>query len=153
MVPQPGMAVHPESREAPWAKFRLGMNYASTGDFQQAVRALLTMAKEHPEHSWADIALERAGVYYWHMLRNEELARKIFTYIVRKYPDGRATDNALYYLGVMYIGGENYAHGYKMFKGLVERFPKSNLIRRARLGMKHAMEEGKKKANSQQTMG
>lgn len=125
------------------------MNHAATGDFQQAVRALLTMAREHPEHSWADIALERAGVYYWHMLGNEELARKIFRYIVRKYPEGRATDNALYYLGAMYIAREDYGRGYRMLKALVEHFPESNLLRRARLGMKHAMEEGRKKMEAE----
>lgn len=135
----------PESRETPWAKFRLGMNYAAMGNFRQAVRVLLTMAREHPDHSWADIALERAGVYYWHMLGNEELAGKIFRYIVRKYPDGRATDNALYYLGAMYIAKEDFARSYRMLKVLVEHFPESNLLQRARLGMKHAMEEGRKK--------
>ena len=78
------------------------------------------------------------------MLGNEKLARKIFIYIVKKYPKGRATDNALYYLGAMYIAKEDYARGYKMLKVLVNQFPESNLIQRARLGMKHAMEEGRK---------
>ncbi len=135
------------SREAPWAKFWLGMNHAAMGDFREAARSLLRMAQEHPEHSWAGIALERAGVYYWQMLGEEELARKIFLYVVRHYPGGRATDNALYYLGVMYIAREDYARGYRMLKALVDNFPGSQLVQRARLGMKHAMEEGSKQAS------
>ena len=135
----------PKSKNTAWAKFRMGMSYAAGGKSRESVSILMNMAKEHPGHGWADIALERAGLYCWQMLDNEKQAEKIFKYIVKKYPRGRATDNALYYLGVIYISRENYKSAYYTLKGLLDYFPESNLRKRAKIGILHIKEEVKKR--------
>jgi tetratricopeptide (TPR) repeat protein len=117
------------------AKFNLGWNYKSSGEFDKAVACFEDLEKEHPEAALAitgefqiaDTLYKSAAALY--KQGDYEKARDKYALLTEKYPEFDITDLALFEAG--YISYHNLSDvdaAVKYFSKLEEKYPKTNIV-------------------------
>jgi len=93
---------HPNSSQAPRARFLIGESYYRDGDFDKAIKEFETFLAFYPRHQIADLVQYRLAMSYYDQLKPVEQdqglttkARDQFKKLVKEYPESRYASDAL----------------------------------------------------------
>jgi TolA-binding protein len=90
-----------EFRETEWsdnAQYVLGRIYQANGDYQAAAQWYVSLFKHHPESSFAEEALWRAG-WSWYLALHFPKAVEKFHQVITVFPTGGYADASFYWKG------------------------------------------------------
>ena len=87
---------------------------------------------KHPTSRYVDDAI--AEMAFTELLIKNNLAEgnKIVRYLLSKYPNGNACDNALNWLAISLMKSKKYKEAKKIYKEIIKRFPKSRFAKYGR---------------------
>ena len=139
---------YPKSRVAPESQYRLGTILEETGDFVEAHKAYQALIKAYPQSERFEEVIEREYQIGTMFLSGKKgkllgldirpslpLAIEVFKQIVAAAPYGAFGDKAQFDLGVAYQKSGRFDDSLEAYQNLIDQYPKSNLVRQARLRM------------------
>ncbi|MBU4149133.1 MAG: outer membrane protein assembly factor BamD [Candidatus Omnitrophica bacterium] len=136
---------YPLSKEAPTAQYYIGRIMQDTGKYYDAFKALQKVIDLYPYTELVDDVIEREyniGELFFsgHKINilgpikvpAKDKAIEIFKAVADNAPYGKYADMAMYKAGLTYKDIYDYDNAILMFKGLIDKYPNSELIDKAR---------------------
>lgn len=136
---------YPLSKEAPTAQYYIGRIMQDTGKYYDAFKALQKVIDLYPYTELVDDVIEREyriGELFFsgHKINvlgpirmpAKDKAIEIFKKVADNAPYGKYADMSMYKAGLTYKDILDYDNAILMFKGLIDKYPNSELIDKAR---------------------
>ncbi len=136
---------YPSAKVAPEAYYRLGTVYEETGDFLKAFKTYKTLVESYPQSERFSEVIERefhiANIFLsgkkaklagLEILPSLPKAIEVFEHIVKFAPYSDYGDQSQFQLGLAYKKGKKYGDSVNAFQTLIEQYPKSPLVDKAR---------------------
>jgi tetratricopeptide (TPR) repeat protein len=114
---------------SPWTLYESARDKFDKGEFDAARIEFEELLEEYPNHKIAPYVI----YYIGRLTKYPAKALSYYQRVVDLYPESKVADNALYRVGQYYYAVNDYQKAYDSFRQVIKEYPKSDVIKDARV--------------------